>query len=179
MKRGLALFLAAALLAACGSGDGDENGAARDDVKTTPAGADVIRLESDRIAFTFEYPDDLTAEKRRPAGILARVSVEPGERLNAVQVRRTARTELPPKRYLDEFKRDLQGTARRVETREERISGLEAGVLEVEDSDFTSTSYFFTGDGQTWQLECIADPEHREQIEAACRTALDSVEFDH
>ena len=50
---------------------------------------------------------------------------------------------------------------RTVETREERIGDLDMGVLEVEARDFTSSSYFFTGDGQTWQVECIADAEHR------------------
>jgi hypothetical protein len=103
--------------------------------------------------------------------------VKPGARLNAIQVRRTARRELGPERYLDEFERDLEGSAENVATREERIGDLEAGVLEVEDGDFTSTSYFFTGAGRTWQVECIADPAHEAQIETACRIALESVDF--
>jgi hypothetical protein len=179
VKRGLSLFLAAALLAACGSDDGDEGGD-RERVETTGATADVdaVRFESPRVPFTFEYPGDLEAEKHPRGGMLARVAVERGEQLNAIEVRRTARTKLAPKRYLDEFKRDLEGTVRRVSTREERIGELGMGVLEAEDSEFTSSSYFFTGAGQTWQVECIADPEHRPQIETACRTALESVDFD-
>jgi hypothetical protein len=58
-------------------------------------------------------------------------------------------------------------------------------VLEFDDAiesggemvEFTSSSYFFKGAGRTWQIECIADAEHRAQIEAACRTALESVQF--
>jgi hypothetical protein len=176
VKRGLSLFLAAAFLAACGSDDGDDG--ARTGTTTAAAEpAEPVRFKSDRIPFTFEYPQDFAAEKQPRARVLARVGVERGRRLNAIQVRRTARGELRPKRYLDEFKRDLEGTVRTVATREERIGGLDVGVLAVEDSDFTSSSYFFTGAGQTWQLECIADSEHRQVIEEACRTALASVEF--
>lgn len=173
MKRRLSLFLAAALLAACGSDDGGDD----ERVETTPPTPELARFESNRIAFTFEYPEDFAAETHPRKEILARVGVKRGERLNAIQVRRTARRELEPERYLDEFKRDLEGTVRTVETHEERIGDLEVGALEVETADFTSSSYFFPGAGQTWQVECSADSEHREEIEAACRTALESVEF--
>jgi hypothetical protein len=173
VQRGLALLLAAAIVAGCGGDDDDESST----VETVPAVGDRLKLESDQIPFAFEYPGDLTAEKHPPKGTLARVSIKPGARLNAIQVRRTARRELGPERYLDEFKRDLEGSAESVVTREERVGDLETGVLLVEGSDFTSTSYFFTGAGRTWQVECIADPAHEQQIEAACRTALESVDF--
>jgi len=164
-------------MAGCGSDDGGDGNEEQGAVETTPAASDRARLKSDRIPFTFEYPDDLTAEKNPPRGTLARVSVKPGARLNAIQVRRTAQRELAPERYLDEFKRDLEDSAESVATREERIGDLDTGVLVVEDGDFTSTSYFFTGAGRTWQVECIADPERERQIETACRTALESVDF--
>jgi hypothetical protein len=51
------------------------------------------------------------------------------------------------------------------------------GVLEFETPRFSSSSYFFKGAGQTWQLECIADPEHRDEVDEACRAALESVDF--
>jgi len=179
--RAFSLFLVALLAAGCGSDDRGEDGGAE---PATPA-AGLARFESPRIGFTFDYPEDLTAEKRPRERVLARVGVERGSHLNAIKVRRTARRELEPERYLDEFERDFERTVGTVEKREERIGALDTGVLEFEDAvqrggemvEFTSSSYFFKGAGRTWQIECIADAEHRAQIEAACRTALESVQF--
>ncbi len=181
MKRGFSLFLAAAIAAGCGSDGGNEG----DRAEEAPPAGRLARFESPRIGFTFEYPQRFTAEKRPREKVLARVAMEPGSRLNAIKVRRTARRELRPERYLDEFRRDFERTVGTVEKREERVGDLDTGVLEFEDSvaqggktvSFKSSSYFFTGGGQTWQLECIADDEHRPAIEAACKTALESVEF--
>ena len=181
MLRAFSLFLVALLAAGCGSDDRNKDSGAG----PAPPGVGLVRFESARIGFTFEYPDDLTAEKRPRERVLARVGVERGSRLNAIKVRRTARRELEPERYLDEFKRDFERTVGAVEKREERIGELDTGVLEFEDAvergremvDFTSSSYFFKAAGRTWQIECIADAEHRAQIEAACRTALESVQF--
>ena len=125
------------------------------------------------------------AEKRPRESVLARVGVERGARLNAIKVRRTAPRELETDRYLDEFQRDFERTVGTVTTREEKIGNLDAGVLEFEDRvkeddetvEFKSSSYFFKGGGQTWQVECIADDEHQKQIQDACRTALESVDF--
>jgi hypothetical protein len=177
VQRGLALLLAGAIAAGCGSDDDGDDGGERTPAETVPATGDRARLDSKRIPFTFEYPDDMTPEKKPPRGTLVRVSLKPGARLNAIQVHRTARRELGPERYLASFKRDLEDSVDSVTTREERIGGLETGVLTVEDSDFNSTSYFFTGAGRTWQMECIADPARAEQIEAACRIAVESVDF--
>lgn len=181
MKTVLWLGLAMVIAAGCGSDGGDEG----DRTEQAPPAGGLARFESPRIGFTFDYPKNLTAEKRPRENVLARVAVKRGSRLNAIKVRRTARRELRPERYLDEFQRDFERTVGSVEKREQRVGELNAGVLEFEDSveqggkrvDFKSSSYFFTGGGQTWQLECIADDEHRPAIEAACRTALESVEF--
>jgi hypothetical protein len=145
---GLSAVLAAALLAACGSDDGTDGGEDTGRAETTPSGSKLVRFSSPRIPFTFEYPKSLK-----------------------VGVRRTAGTELRPRRYLDEFRRDLEGDVRAVTTREERIGDLDVGVLEVEEGDSTSISYFFSGAGRTWQIECT------EAEETACRTAVESVDF--
>jgi hypothetical protein len=172
VKRGLALFLAAAFLPGCGSDGGDDETAV--ERSQPPAGTAVF--ESDRIGFTFKYPDDLVVDRPR-APVLARVAVDRRTRLNAIQVRRTASRELRPARFLDEFRRDLEGSVEEVETREDSAGDLDVGVLEVEAKDFTSSSYFFTGAGRTWQLECLSDDGHRARIEEACRIALDSIDF--
>jgi hypothetical protein len=181
VKRALPALLAAALLAACGSDDGDDGERA----ETVPAAGDLAVFQSPRIGFTFEYPDDLVAEKRPRERVLARVGVARGSRLNAIKVRQTSARELGPERYLDEFQRDFERSVGAVEKREERIGELDMGVLEFSDSiqrdgeavSFTSSSYFFTGAGRTWQVECIADAQHRQKIDAACRIALGSVDF--
>ena len=181
MKRALGLALAAAVASGCGGGD-DDGG---DGVATTPTVGNHARFESPHIAFTFDYPEELVAERRPRAGVLARVAVERASFLNALKVRRTAQRELGPERYLDEFRSEFERTVDSVQTRQERIGELDTGVVEFEDSaeeggrtvEFTSSSYFFAGGGETWQLECIADEEHRQQIEAACEIALRSVDF--
>jgi hypothetical protein len=172
VKKGLALFLAAAFLAGCGSDDGEETAA-----QSTQPPAGTAVFESGRIGFSFEYPEDLTVDRRpRPPG-LARVAVKRRARAGAMQVQRTARRELRPARYLDEFRRDLEGSVESVATREDRIGDLDVGVLEVTGSDFHSSSYFFTGGGRTWQFECLSDDAHRATIDEACRIALESVDF--
>ena len=181
MKRALSLCLVALIAAGCGSDDGGD-----DDMTEAPAAGDVATFESPRIGFTFDYPKELTAEKRPSEDVLARVGIERDSRLNSIKVRRTAGRELDPERYLDAFQRDFERTVGMVEQRRERISDLDTGVLEFEDSirrrgetvEFTSSSYFFTGGGRTWQVECISDADHRAEIEAACMTALESVDFD-
>jgi hypothetical protein len=181
VKRAFSLFLVALAAAGCGSDDGDEG----DRAEAPPRARDLARFESPRIAFTFDYPKDLVAEKRPRGQVLARVAVERSSRLNAIKVRRTARRALSPDRYLGAFQRDFARTVGTVEKRKERIGGLDTGVLEFDDSverggekvEFHSSSYFFTGAGQTWQVECIADSGHRAEIDAACRAALESVDF--
>jgi hypothetical protein len=180
MKTVLSLGLAAVIAAGCGGDDSDEG--ERTDAQ--PNG-DLVRFESPRIGFTFEYPKDFVAEKRPSEGVLARVGVKRGSPLNAIKVRRTARRELGPERYLDEFRRDFERTVGKVDKRKERIGELDTGVLEFEDSvkrrgevvELRSSSYFFAGAGNTWQIECFSDSEHRQQIDDACRIALQSVDF--
>jgi len=169
VKRALWLALAAVLLSGCGSDDDHPDAAPRADKLNT--------FESPRIPFTFDYPKHFVAEKRPREQVLARVGVKRGSRLNAIKVRRTARRELEPGRYLEEFRRDFARTVGQVQKRREQIGDLDMGVLEFETPKFSSSSYFFTGGGQTWQVECISDPEHRAAIDVACKTALESVSW--
>ena len=177
MRKGLWLAFAVVLLSGCGSDDDHPDAAPRADKLTTFA--------SPRIPFTFDYPKHFVAEKRPREQVLARVGVKRGSRLNAIKVRRTARRALNPDRYLRDFQRDFQRSVGVVDKDEQMIGDLETGVLVFEDSvsrsgkevGFRSSSYFFKGAGQTWQVECIADAEHRAEIDAACRTALESVDF--
>jgi hypothetical protein len=142
-------------------------------------------FEAGAVGFTFEYPKDFAAEAKPGEQVLGQVSLEPRGALNALKIRETADRELQPKDYLDEFRRDFARTVGEVEKRTEMIGELETGVLVFEDSvrqdgetvEFTSSSYFFKGAGRTWQLECIADDDHREEIDSACGAALDSIEF--
>jgi len=178
VKKGLWLAFAAVLLSGCGSDN--------DPVETRDEAPSQHRVfESSRIPFTFEYPRGLVAEKRPREQVLARVGVERGSRLNAIKIRRTAHRELKPERYLGDFQRDFAQTVGTVEKRQEQIGDLDVGVLEFDDSidrggekaEFHSSSHFFAGAGRTWQVECIADDEHSAEIDQACRTALESIDF--
>ena len=189
MKRAVTVVVTAALLAGCGSDDDGENGdtvaetTPDTSVQTAAPAPDTAVFRADGVGFTFEYPKEYV--RGEPAGALGQVSPERGEFFNAIKVRQAADRELRPERYLEDFRRDFARRVGRVELRIETIGDLEAGVLEFRDSDrargkrtdFTSTSYFFTGAGRTWQLECVAEAEQREEIEAACQRALESIEF--
>lgn len=190
MKRAVTAVVTAALLAGCGSDDHAQNGDTA--AETTPdtnaqtaaPAPDVAVFRADGVGFTFEYPKEYV--RGEPPGVLGQVSPERGAFFNAIKVREAADRALPPARYLEDFQRDFARRVGTVERRMETIGDLDAGVLEFSDShgekgedpvEFTSTSYFFTGAGRTWQLECVSEGEQREEIEAACRGALESIEF--
>ena len=177
--------LAAAALAACGSDD-DTDTAAKTTAERKPAPApDTAVFDSRAVGFTFEYPKDYAAQTKPDGEVLGQVSVEDGEPINAIKVRETAARPLGPERYLDEFQRDFERSVGEVEKSRRKIAGRETGVLEFEDTveldgeevEFRSASYFFAGGGKTWQVECIADEEHREEIERTCQLVLESVQF--
>jgi hypothetical protein len=188
VKRAAWGLIVAALLAGCGGGGGgggDEDSGATGDGTTKAPAADTAVFRSKAIGFTFEYPKSFAAQRKPQGQVLGAVAVDSGGRLNAIKIRKTADRELGPDRYLDEFQRDFARTVGKVDKREETVGDLETGVLEFSDAieeggekvEFTSTSYFFKGAGATWQMECIADSEHREEIESGCRAALESVDF--
>ena len=188
MKSAVSALLVAAVLAGCGSsGDDGETTATRDGTtaETPPPSDDTAVFEARGVGFTFEYPDAFAPETKPRKQVLGQVTFEPRGPLNALKVRETTDRELRPKHYLDEFRRDFARSVGEVEQRTETIGDLEMGVLVFQDSvreggetvEFTSSSYFFKGAGRTWQLECIADDDHREEIDSACGAALDSIEF--
>jgi hypothetical protein len=185
VKTTVSALLAAALLAGCGS-SGDDS---KDDGSTAPEtpapSADSAVFRSKDVGFTFAYPRSFDIDRRPEGQVLGQVSADAGGRINALKIRKTSDRELGPDRYLDEFQRDFERTVGAVEKRKEQVGDLETGVLEFTDQveqageqvEFTSTSYFFKGGGGTWQLECIADSEHRAAIDDACHAALESVRF--
>jgi hypothetical protein len=185
VKRAVSAVLAAMLLAACGSDDDGDGGERIDPTQTETATPrpDTALFRSERVGFTFEYPNHFVRE--RAPGVLGQVSVAKGEFFNAIKVREAADRELPPERYLDDFQRDFERRVSDVDQREETIGEIDAGVLEFRDAhaergkevEFNSASYFFTGAGRTWQVECVAEAGHRDEIDAACEAALESVEF--
>lgn len=186
MKRALSAILAAVLLAGCGSdGDSDDTVAETTprDRETPAPSADTAVFEANGVGFTFRYPKDLVREE--PDGVLGQVSLAKGEFFNAIKVREAADRELSPDRYLEDFRRDFERRVDEVEKREETIGDLRVGVLEFQDShsdegeriEFKSASYFFIGAGRTWQVECVTEDEHEEEIDSACRTALESIAF--
>jgi hypothetical protein len=188
VKSAVSAVLVAALLVGCGSGGDDDDPAetrAETAAETPPPSADTARFETASVGFTFEYPKDFAVETKPRGDVLGQVSLDPRGGLNALKVRETADRRLRPKDYLEEFRRDFARTVGKVDKRVETIGGLETGVLVFEDSveqdgetvELTSSSYFFSGAGRTWQLECIADDDHREEIAEACGAALESVEF--
>lgn len=189
MKLGLSVALAALFVGACGSGGDDAETTATSPsagaTETSAGGPESPLFKAKQVGFTFRYPRGFTATTKARDQVLGQVSLEPDARLNAIKVRETADRELKPDRYLDEFRRDFSRSVGNVDERREKVGDLDTGVLQFDDTadlhgekvGFSSTSYFFAGAGRTWQVECIADEQHADEIADACRDALESVEF--
>ena len=174
MKRAVFAVAAALLLAACGSDDGgDEERPKTRGERATPRPA-TARLDAKRVGFTFEYPKRFVVS--RGGGAIVRVSRGRGDRVNAINVRRVAGSK-PPRGYVDAFRRDFAREVGEVDKRRERFGDLDVAVLEFTKDELNSRSHFFTGGDGTWQVECVAEREHRAQIDTACKIALSSVRF--
>lgn len=175
----LAVLLALAL---AGCGGGGDKGGAGESGKTSGRPASP-RFTATDVAFSFEYPRDFKkVDQPNDGEVLAEVNPTPGDVKNGIKIRKTSEKELPFASYsgqfLNQFK-DQLGV--RIDRRTERHSGLDVGVLEWEKAfqgtRLHSASYFFSGGGKTWQLECISDTAHRAPIRAACAQALGSLKF--
>ena len=126
MKRGLALFLAAALSSPAAT---RTTAATRPPQRprSRPPAAGAL-FESSRIAFTFEYPEELAADKTPRAPVLARVAVKPARAAE----RDPGAADRPPRAPARALPRRVQarprGQRRRASTtREERIGDLDVG----------------------------------------------------
>ena len=180
--RAVSAALAALLLAACGSDDGGRDGRQEPAPDRSGPRPPTARLDSKAIGFTFEYPKRFAV--RRGGGALVHATRRRGDLFNGIKVRRVAGAK-PPRRYVEDFRRDFAREVGDVEQRRERFGRLDVAVLEFTDDRerrgervaFTSTSHFFSGAGGTWQVECVADEKHLAQIRRACRTALSTVRF--
>lgn len=180
--RAVSAALAALLLAACSSDDGGSDGGSKRAPNRGAPRPPTALLDSKRIGFTFRYPKRFAV--RHGGGAVVQATRRPGDFFNAIKVRRVAGPN-PPRRYVDDFRRDFAREVGEVERRDERFGRLEVAVLEFDgtrqrrggEAAFTSRSHFFTGAGGTWQLECVADEEYLDRIRTACRMALRTIRF--
>jgi hypothetical protein len=162
------LVLAAVLAAGCGGGKRPD----RNRTFTDPG-----------FPFTFRYPKAFHASTRDQGSTLALVALDAR---NALAIRRTSVRALDPDQYLSSLRAAFTRQGLRVTARRERHAGQAMGVLEFVipasnpaaggRADLHTESYFFTGGGATWQLECRSTAR-RAQVEGACATALASLHF--
>jgi len=181
-------------LAGCGGDDkksptGGDAGATKTAAATESATAG--KFKADDVAFTFDYPTGFKqVDEPSDGSVLATVTPTPGDVNNGLKIRKTSDKELPFESYASEIRsqfEDQLGT--KVTQKTGRRGDLELGVLQWTNSytkkdlgeekriDLASKSYFFTGGGKTWQLECLTSQDYFEQIAEACKQALGSIEF--
>jgi hypothetical protein len=164
------------VLAGCGGGGGSGT--------TSESGAKTFNAPD--VAFTFEIPEGLTQSNQDMDKVLARVSPDPSDVNSAIKIRQASAQELPHSAYLDQFRRQFQQQVGPVAKAMERHSDIQMGVLSFdqpvtlrgERTRVNSKSYFFTGGGKTWQLECVSTSKHKAKVDAACRQAIDSIKFE-
>ena len=174
MRSGLPTFLLCGLgalaLAGCGSG----------------GGSDETSFEATDVAFTFEHPAEFKQDDADDGKVLARLELDPNQPNDAIKVRQTSARELPLSAFLDTFQRQFSAQVGPVRKRTEKHADREMGVLQFGQSiteqgkrvRATSTSYFFSGGGKTWQLECVSTGAEKPKVDAACKQAVDSVAFE-
>lgn len=190
-----AVLVAVALpaVAGCGSDDGGSGPSGGGGSTTTDAAAqpDGNRFEAADVGFTFAYPDGFEQVDEPDDGkVVASVTPTPNDVKNGIKIRKTAEQELEFSSYGDNLRSQFEEQLGiKIAQSEETHSGISFGVMdwskpftyedlgEEKTTRLRSTSYFFAGGGDTWQIECISDSEHRTQIEQACEQALESIDF--
>jgi hypothetical protein len=146
-------------------------GASSDETDTTPG---LETFENVNFPFVFSYPEELdagSAEGEVPALTL--------DGSNVITVRRrrerVAATALPV-----HVAKLLPDNVRR--SRTERRSGLRMVSAriprQVEGGPAESLLYFFSADDRTFQIDCQSTPDHREELDRACRKVVDTIELE-
>ena len=165
----IALTLAPALaFGACGSDGGD----------------DTRKVSNARIPFTFELPKDFKEKSLRQGTSQGSPPIVAYgiDELNLIDVRQSARAALPLETVDRQLKTSLSqlGFANEQSTREKH-NGIEMIVFDVNSrvsgKPTRSKLYFFTGGGGTWEIECQSSGGGADEVDGACKTALDSIEF--
>ena len=181
-------LLSLVLLAGCGGDEGSTETPAPA-TTTAAAAAEGARFEDKDIAFTFSYPDDLQRVDEDDDKQLALLTPDQNDIKSGIKISRIGETAQPFESYIDQFQEQFEADLGvKVDQRVEEHGGYPMGVLEWTDeytytdlgqeetTELKSTSYFFVGGGKAWQIECLSDPERREQIEAACDQILETIE---
>ena len=158
-----------AVLGACGSSD---------------SGDETQKVSSPKIPFTFELPKEFKKTPVTPGSSQgAPPIVAYGlDKLNLIDVRQSATKELSLDSVSAQIKTSLAqlGFANE-QGKREKHGDTEMVVFSVDNkvsgTKTTSTLYFFTGGGGTWEIECQSTPPKADQVSEACTTAVDSLTF--
>ena len=165
----LAALALALLVAACGGGD------------DTPPGT---RVEPKGVPFTFIVPDDFRNRRVRPrfsrgSKPLAVYALDPW---NLVDVRKSADRAIA----LDDVATQIEGSLKelgfpKAKAKRESHGGRDYVVFTVANTiggrPTTSTVYFFSGAGGTWEVECQSTTEHADRVNKACDGVVRSIRF--
>jgi hypothetical protein len=169
LRPAFALSLTAALAlfaAACGSGGSD----------TT--------VDESQIPFTFTLPDDFQKRNVRQGSSQGTPPIVAYgiDNLNIVDVRKSAARELKTSALRQQVTSSLQQLGFPDQSAKvEKHNGIEMVVFDVDNKvggrTTSSKLYFFSGKGGTWELECQSSGDKADELEDACKQAVDSVDF--
>ncbi len=152
--------------AACGSGGSD----------TT--------VEEAQIPFTFTLPDDFQKRNVRQGSSQGTPPIVAYgiDNLNIVDVRKSAARELRTRALQQQVTSSLNQLGFPNQTAKvEKHNGIEMVVFDIDNKvggkSTGSKLYFFSGKGGTWELECQSAGDKANELDDACKQAVDSVKF--